>query len=184
MVRLAEPAQGGVQLDERDMRHYDPQVLRRAVALMPQEAGLVDGSLEHNLTLGLGPVDPERFADVARLTGVAEIARAHPQGYSLQVGPGGRRLSGGERQLVSLARALMGEPALLLLDEPTAALDNTAEARLINELRQLPAACGMVIATHRMQVLSLVDRVIWLEGGRIVADGPKAEVFQKLGLAA
>ncbi len=78
----------------------------------------------------------------------------------------------------------MGQPRLLLLDEPTAALDNAGEARLIGELRNLPADCGMVIATHRLQLLSLVDRVIWMEGGRVMADGPKAEVFQRIGVAA
>jgi ATP-binding cassette subfamily C protein LapB len=184
LVRLVEPAKGAVRLDDRDIRHYDPATLRAAIACMPQDSALVDGSLEENLTAGLDRVDPVRFAAVARLTGVDEIARSHPQGYSLRVGPGGQRLSGGERQLVSLARALMGDPAMLLLDEPTAALDNAAEARLIAELRDLPASCGMVVATHRMQVLSLVDRVIWLDGGRVVADGPKADIFRKFGIAA
>ncbi len=184
MVRLVEPASGAVRIDERDIRHFDPAVIRAAIAYMPQDSALVDGTLEDNLTLGLGPVPPARFAEIARLTGVAEIARAHPKGYSMGVGPGGQRLSGGERQLVSLARALMGQPRLLLLDEPTAALDNAGEARLIGELRNLPADCGMVIATHRLQLLSLVDRVIWMEGGRVMADGPKAEVFQRIGVAA
>ncbi len=89
MVRLVEPASGAVRIDERDIRHFDPAVIRAAIAYMPQDSALVDGTLEDNLTLGLGPVPTARFAEIARLTGVAEIARAHPKGYSMGVGPGG-----------------------------------------------------------------------------------------------
>lgn len=184
MARLHETGEGRIKLDGRDLRQYDPATLRRALGVMPQEASLADGTLQDNLVLGLPSVDDEVFETVVRMTGVHDIAARRPEGYSLQVGPGGQRLSAGERQCVSLARTLMGQPRLLLLDEPTSSFDNGHEQRLVAELKALPGAMGMVIATHRMALLALVDRVIWIDGGRVVADGPRDEVFKRHGLAA
>ncbi len=184
LVRLHEAQSGRLSLDGRDIRQFDPQALRRAIGYMPQDAHLCDGSLEDNLAMGLGRVDRADLDRVARISGVQAFASQHPSGFSLPVGPGGQRLSGGERQAVSLARALMGAPCLLLLDEPTAALDNTAEARVIAELGKELGGTGLIVATHRLPVLALTDRIIWMDNGRIVADGPKAEIFARFGLAA
>ena len=184
MARLHDPVDGRFLVDERDARQFDPVQLRRAISLMPQDAQLVDLSIEDNLVLGLPGVSAAEFERVVRITGVHDFVSKHPSGYSLMVGPGGLRLSGGERQCVSLARALMGRPAMLLLDEPTAALENAVEARLVNELKRELGTTGLVLATHRLPVLALVDRIIWLDGGRVVADGPKEEVFTKFGLVA
>jgi ATP-binding cassette subfamily C protein LapB len=151
---------------------------------MPQDSALIDGTLEENLTLGLGPVSRAEMDRVAALAGVDEMVSRHPAGYSMEVGPGGQRLSGGERQCVSLARALMGGPVMLLLDEPTSALDNTLETRVLNALKGELQGRGLLVATHRLQVLALVDRVIWIDAGRVIADGPKDEVFRKFGLVA
>jgi ATP-binding cassette subfamily C protein LapB len=184
LVRLHEAQSGRLSLDGRDIRQFDPQALRRAIGYMPQDAHLFDGSLEDNLAMGLGRVDRADLDRVARISGVQAFASQHPSGFSLPVGPGGQRLSGGERQAVSLARALMGAPCLLLLDEPTAALDNTAEARVIAELGRELGGTGLIVATHRLPVLALTDRIIWMDNGRIVADGPKADIFARFGLAA
>ncbi len=184
LVRLHEAQSGRLSLDGRDIRQFDPQALRRAIGYMPQDAHLCDGSLEDNLAMGLGRVDRAELDRVARISGVQAFASQHPSGFSLPVGPGGQRLSGGERQAVSLARALMGAPCLLLLDEPTAALDNTAEARVIAELGKELGGTGLIVATHRLPVLALTDRIIWMDNGRIVADGPKADIFARFGLAA
>lgn len=184
LVRLHEAQSGRLSLDGRDIRQFDPQALRRAIGYMPQDAHLFDGSLEDNLAMGLGRVDRAELDRVARISGVQVFASQHPSGFSLPVGPGGQRLSGGERQAVSLARALMGAPRLLLLDEPTAALDNTAEARVIAELGKELGGTGLIVATHRLPVLALTDRIIWMDNGRIVADGSKADIFARFGLAA
>jgi ATP-binding cassette, subfamily C, bacterial LapB len=180
---LYEPEQGRLQLDHRDIRQFDPTFVRRMISYMPQDAQLIDGTLDDNLTLGLSQIDKAEFERISAVCGVHAFASRHPSGYSLQVGPGGQRLSGGERQCVSLARALMGKPGLLMLDEPTAALDNMLEARIIADLRNNLGDTGLIVATHRLPALDLVDRIIWIEDGRIAADGPKDEIFRKLGLA-
>jgi ATP-binding cassette, subfamily C, bacterial LapB len=186
---LYAPTKGSVHVDGRDMRQTDPLSLRLAVSLMPQTPHLFDASLAENLTAGLGLVDPEWLQHVAVLAGVHDLAQSHPSGFSLPVGPGGQALSGGERQSAALARAIMGKPRLLLLDEPTAAMDNERETRIVQALQKEFASghlqqTGLVIATHRLPMLALVDRIIWLDRGKIIADGPKDEIFRKFGLAA
>ena len=184
LVRLHDPASGDIVLDGRDIRQFDPGEIRRAVALMTQDAVLIDASLHENLTLGLPEVAADHYDFICGMTGVSEFAHRHPAGYSLPVGPGGRCLSGGERQSVALARALMGQPKLLLLDEPTSAMDNDRETKVIAGLAKLSPDIGFVIATHRLPALSLVDRVIVMDAGRIVTDGHKGDVFQRLGVKA
>jgi ATP-binding cassette subfamily C protein LapB len=192
LARLHEPTAGTIHVDGRDIRQIDPADLRRAVALMGQDPHLFDASLEANLTAGLQGVAPDWFRQVAALSGVADIAARSAEGFSLGCGSGGARLSGGERQQVALARALMGRPRLLLLDEPTSAMDNERENRLVRALGQELARApgegiggsGLVVATHRLSILALVDRVICLDAGRIVADGPKEQVLRQLGAAA
>lgn len=184
LVRLVTPETGTILLGGHDITQFDPAGLRRLVSLMPQESALFEGSLEDNLTAGLNGVDRARFEAVCRLSGVQDLAGQHRAGFSLPVAPGGRNLSGGERQSIALARTLMASSALYVLDEPTAAIDNGLEARIIAELPALIEGAGLIIATHRLPLLKLVDRVIWLEAGRVVMDGPRAEVFTKLGLAA
>ncbi len=166
------------------LRQRDPAELRQVIGYLPQDTHLIDGTIEANLTLGLAPddVDRDRMRAIARLCGVEAFVSQHPAGYGLPVGPGGKRLSGGERQAVALARALIQPARLYLLDEPTAAFDTNAESQLVRELATHLGEAGLIVATHRLPLLGLVDRIIWLDAGRIVADGPKAEVFARLGL--
>ncbi|MGL4637459.1 MAG: peptidase domain-containing ABC transporter [Beijerinckiaceae bacterium] len=189
LARLHDASSGSIHIGGRDIRQIDPLVLRQSIALMPQVPHLFDTTLAQNMTAGLGPVPADWFDHVAALTGVADFANRQPAGFSLETGTGGNRLSGGERQSTALARAIMGKPSMLLLDEPTAAMDNEREARIVNALAaELQNGAlkdtGLVIATHRMPILALVTRIIWLDGGKIVADGPKDEIFRKFGLAA
>jgi ATP-binding cassette subfamily C protein LapB len=189
LVRLIEPSDGRIHIDGRDIRQIDPMALRRAFAMMAQDSWLFDATLEANMKSGLGGVPEEWFAKVATVTGVADFADRNPAGYSLEVGPGGQKLSGGERQSVTLARALMARPKLLILDEPTSAMDNERESRIVRALASETKngdlkGMGLIVATHRLPILALVDRIIWMDGGRIVADGPKREIFKKFNIAA
>jgi ATP-binding cassette subfamily C protein LapB len=182
-TRLLDPTTGAVLVDDFDARQYEPSDLRRAIVYMSQAPSLVDDTLLANLAPG-GAVDPARLDAIVRLTGVMDFVARHPQGYGMALGPRGERLSGGERQSVALARALLSEPKALVLDEPTASMDPTLEARLV---KQLPAELGsrtLIVATHRATMLELVDRVIWMDNGRIAADGPRAEVMARLSRAA
>ncbi len=180
LPRLYEPQSGTMLFDGTDSRQLAPQHLRRSISLMAQDTVLMNDTLRANICLGLDSVDPLAFEQAATLSGVAEFARRHPQGYSVNVGPRGEFLSGGERQAVGLARVLLNNPRILLLDEPTAAMDNTAENNLIRTMPAFLEGRTLILATHRMQLLTLVDRIIWMEQGRVVADGPKAQVLASL----
>jgi ATP-binding cassette subfamily C protein LapB len=182
MLRLAEPTSGGVHIDGRDIAQFDPAFLRRHMALMPQDAVLLDGSLRDNICLGLGAdcLDEEEFGRIAAISGVAAFAARSPQGYSMAVGARGERLSGGERAAVSLARAMARNPRVLLLDEPTAAMDNDLERHVIAGLDEWLEGRTLVMATHRAPALALASRVIWLHQGRVALDGPRDEALAKL----
>jgi ATP-binding cassette subfamily C protein LapB len=189
LARLHAPTSGTIHVDGRHIGQVDPLTLRRDIALMPQEPALLDASLAANMSVGLPPIDPDWFQHVAEIAGVADYASAHPAGFSMPVGVGGSALSGGERQAAALARAIMGKPALLLLDEPTAAMDNECETRVVQMLRKelnegALAGAGLIIATHRLPILQLVDRIVWLDKGRVIADGTREDVFRKVGVAA
>ena len=184
MARLAEPSRGSILLDDFDVRQYAPSELRQAVGYMGQTTGLVDDTLIKNLTFGLDRLDPEMFDLMIRLTGVADFAAGNPRGFGMSVGPRGEKLSGGERQSVALARVLLSNPKVLLLDEPTSSMDTMLEARLVRNMKEFIGERTLVVATHRAPVLQLVDRVIWLDSGRLVADGPKADVLKQMSGAA
>ena len=184
MLRLYDAESGTVLFDGANAMQLPPQHLRRSISLMAQDTVLLNDTLRANICLGHDHVAPAAFERAVQLSGVADFARRHAQGYSLAVGPRGEALSGGERQAVGLARAILNDPRILLLDEPTAAMDNTAENMLIQQLPAFLAGRTVILATHRLQLLNLVDRVIWMDGGRVVADGPRAQVLASLTKAA
>jgi ATP-binding cassette subfamily C protein LapB len=180
LVGLATPDKGGVLFDGHDIRQMPPARLRRAIGLMRQDPLLFDDTLQANIALGLPKVDAEAFERAVALAGVKDFAARRESGYAMPVGPRGERLSGGERQAVALARLLLAGPKVMLLDEPTASMDNTLEARVVRDLGPALAGRTLVIATHRLPLLDLVDRIVWLDNGQVIADGPKAEILKKL----
>jgi ATP-binding cassette subfamily C protein LapB len=171
---------GAVIIDGTDVRHCWMADLRKAVAYVGQEPELFAGTLRENILFGRQG-DDKAFEDAARASGIASLAQSHPLGYGLPVGERGRAISGGQRQAVAIARALLGGPRVLFLDEPTSAMDNLTEAAFIRGFRNwLKPDVTLILATHRVSMLELVDRLVVLENGRVAADGPKDKVLASL----
>ena len=180
IVGLYQPDGGSLLVDGIDVRQLDVSDLRYNIGYVPQDIQLFSGTLRDNLVSGARYVDDEMVLQAAELAGVHEFARLHPQGYELQVGERGQNLSGGQRQNVALARALLLNPPILLLDEPTSAMDNTGEERLKQRLQSVIENKTVILVTHRASLLSLVDRLLVIDRGQILADGPKAAVMEAL----
>jgi ATP-binding cassette subfamily C protein LapB len=180
VVGLYEADAGSLLVDGVDIRQIDVSELRHNIGYVAQDIQLLAGTLRDNLVSGARYVEDEMVLQAAELAGVHEFARLHPKGYELQVGERGQNLSGGQRQNVALARALLLNPQILLLDEPTAAMDNTGEERLKQRLQAVIEHKTIVLVTHRASLLTLVDRLIVVDRGQIVADGPKAAVMDAL----
>lgn len=175
-----EPDSGTVLIDDVDLRQIDPVDLRRNIGALLQDVVLFDGTLRDNITLGTAHADDDLVLQAARLAGVEGFAKRHPLGFDAYVGERGSNLSGGQRQSVALARALLRDPPILLLDEPTSAMDNAAENRLKQQFGTVLAQKTLLLVTHRTSLLSVVDRLIVMDGGRLVADGPKNDVLSAL----
>jgi len=180
MMGFYEPDEGQLLLDNLDLRQLDIADLRQQIGYVAHDLPLLAGSLRDNLTLGARYISDSRMLEVARITGVDELALRHPQGFDRPVGERGQLLSGGQRQAVLLARALLLDPPIMLLDEPTSHMDNGSEDVLRQHLYELMPGKTLLLVTHRMSMLTLVDRLVVIDSGRIVADGPKDAVIEAL----
>lgn len=177
---LYVPTQGNVRLDGVDLQQIEPTDVRRHVLYVGQDTRLLFGSLRENLKAGSPHIDDESMMRVADAFGVHQFASAHPYGYDMPIGERGEGLSGGQRQAVALVRAVLSNPTVMLLDEPTSAMDNATEAAAMSALARLCAGKTMVYVTHKLQLLEYVTRVVILDAGVRVADGPKESVLQAL----
>ncbi|WP_422419857.1 type I secretion system permease/ATPase [Pseudomonas sp. GZD-222] len=180
LMGFYEPDEGQILLDNLDLRQLDIADLRHQLGYVAHDLPLLAGSLRDNLTLGARYVSDARMLEVAELTGVSELARQHPQGFDRPVGERGQLLSGGQRQSVLLARAMLLEPPIMILDEPTSHMDNASEDQLRQRLHGWVEGKTLLLVTHRTSMLSLVDRLLVLDNGKVVADGPKEAVIDAL----
>lgn len=180
VLGLYQPTDGAVLIDGVDARQIDPVDLRRAIGHVPQDPMLFYGSLKYNLLVGAPHAGEREMLHAARIAGVDEFATQHPNGYAMNIGERGESLSGGQRQSIAVARALINDPPMLLLDEPSSNLDNQSEAQLKRRLQEASVGKTMLLVTHRTALLTLVDRLIVIDGGRIMADGPKDQVIEAL----
>ena len=178
---LYKPTAGQVYLDQVDMVHLAPEFVREHVGYLPQDVRLFNGTLRHNLTLGLPMPSDSQIFKAAAMTGLDQVIQNHPLGLELLIAEGGRGLSGGQRQLVGLTRMLLATPKVLLLDEPTASMDAKLENRVMQHLfEQMPRESAIVVVTHKPAALTYVNRILVVDKGHVVLDGPRDEVLQRL----
>ena len=173
------PSKGSVFVEDLVSTQLEPLSLRRQIGYVPQDVTLFHGTLRENVELGRVQADDEALLAAVRTAGLDEVIAQIPGGVGTQVGERGERLSGGQRQLVAIARALLASPKLLLLDEPSSMIDPASEQKLIGRLRALKDTT-ILLVTHRMAMLALIDRLIVMDRGRVVADGPRDEVLKSL----
>lgn len=178
LAGLQAPTEGQVLLDGLDSRQISPADWRAHVAWVGQDAVLFRGSLRDNLLIAAPQVSEAHLLHTLRITGLQHLVAEHPAGLDMPLGESGQALSGGQRQLVALARALLSPCPVLLMDEPTSAFDMAGEAALLQALKAELTGRLVLIATHRPGPLSLADRLIVLDRGRIAADGPRDAVLQ------
>ncbi|MDQ1570367.1 MAG: ATP-binding cassette, subfamily bacterial, partial [Actinomycetota bacterium] len=179
--RFYDPSEGSVQLDGIDLRRLHPKDLRRAIVMVTQEAYLFSGTVAENIALGKPDASREEIVAAAKAVGAHEFIENLPSGYDTDVNKRGGRVSAGQRQLLSFARAFIADPVVLILDEATASLDIPSE-RLVQEgLQTLLADRTAMIIAHRLSTVAIADRVLVMEHGIIVEDGEPSELIAGTG---
>ncbi|WP_283130574.1 type I secretion system permease/ATPase [Enterovibrio norvegicus] len=177
---LYHPIQGSLRFDGIDSKQIHPADLRRNVGYMPQDITLFHGTIRDNILFGTRQVTEHQLIRAVQLSGVSNFTSLDSQGLDKQVGEGGNSLSRGQRQAVALARAILNDPSMLLMDEPTASMDAFAEKQFIRAMQQVSKDRTLILITHKMSLLDIVDRVVVLDKGRIILDGPREVVLKKL----
>ncbi len=180
ILGLYQPSEGSIKIDGVDIRQLDPAQIRKAAGYVPQDITLFYGSLRENITIGMPHVEDHAILQAAEIAGLHEMVGDHPNGFDMLIGERGESLSGGQRQSVAIARAFVHEPSILLLDEPSSAMDGATEEALKERLAAYAKGRTMILVTHRNALLDLVDRLIVIDRGKVVADGPKAQVTEAL----
>ena len=180
ILGLYRPTGGAVLIDGIDLRQIDPAELRRHVGYVQQDVLLFYGTLRENITLAAPQADDAEVLRAARIGGILDLVNSHPEGFDMLVGERGESLSGGQRQGIAIARAVINDPPILLLDEPTASMDHSSEEAVKQKLREFAVGKTVVLVSHRSSMLDLVDRLVVIDAGCIVADGPKDLVIAAL----
>ena len=180
ILGLYQPTEGAILIDGIDSRQIDPAELRRCVGYVQQDTHLFYGTMRENLTITSPHADDAAVLAAAHAGGIDEFINAHPKGFDLLVGERGETLSGGQKQGVGIARALIGRSVIVLLDEPTSAMDHTTEDAVKKRLTEAAVGKTVVLITHRSTLFDMANRIIVVDSGRIVADGPKEQVIEAL----
>ncbi|KAF0166146.1 MAG: ATP-binding cassette subfamily C bacterial LapB [Rhodocyclaceae bacterium] len=180
MLGLYQPTEGAIFLDGVDLRQLDPADLRRNVGYVEQDTLLFYGSLRENIALRAPYADDLAVVAAAEIGGLSEFVNRHPEGYDMVIGERGASLSGGQRQGVAIARAVLLDPPVLLLDEPTSSMDFTSESQFKESLRRFMQHKTLVIVTHRLSLIDLAERMIVIDDGKVVTDGPRQQVVESL----
>uniref|UniRef100_A0A486XP78 Type I secretion system ATPase, LssB family LapB n=1 Tax=Rheinheimera sp. BAL341 TaxID=1708203 RepID=A0A486XP78_9GAMM len=180
VLGLYKPDEGQVLIDGVDINLLDINQVRQNIGYVPQDISLFRGSLRYNVELNATQQDADQLLRICEISGLTSVINQHPAGFNLEVGERGQNLSGGQKQLVAIARALYPEPRILLLDEPTAALDHSSEDNFRQKLADYAKGKTLIVVTHRSPLLSLANRIIVIDSGKVLADGPKETVLEAL----
>ena len=180
IMGLYDPVEGALLADDTDYRQIDPADLRRNIAYIAQDVVLFRGTVRENIVIARPQATEEEILAASQAAGVHEFIARHPMGYDAPVGEGGGGLSGGQRQAIALARAMLMNPAIFVCDEPTNAMDMQAEESFVRHIREQVKDKTFVLITHRQHLLALVDRLILVDQGKVIADGPRDQVLRAL----
>ncbi len=180
LLGLYQPTTGNIQFDGLNYQQIHPSDLRRNIGYLPQDITLFHGTIRDNILFGTRQVTEYQIIRAVQLSGVNVFTDNNTQGLDQQVGENGSSLSRGQRQSIALARAILNSPQILLLDEPTASLDARAEKQFIQSIKATAKDRTMLLITHKMDLLKLVDRILVLDKGKLIIDGPKDKVLEQL----
>lgn len=180
LLGLFEPSSGMVMMDDTDIRQIDPAELRRYIGYVPQDIMLFRGTIRDNVAMGAPDIDDNDIMRASEISGLDSFVKKQPMGFDSEIGEFGRGLSGGQRQCVAMARALLTDPPVLVLDEPTSNMDSRTEMQLRSNLTKTIIGKTVIMITHRASLLELVDRLIIIDNGKVVADGPRNTVLEAL----
>ena len=175
---ILEPSSGAILIDGVDVRQIDNADIRKNIGVMLQDSWLFSGTIRENIQMGFNEYDDEHVLNICKVAGVDDFVGSQPKGYDLEIRERGIGLSGGQRQTINLARSLLHNPQILLLDEPTSSMDQGTEKKVIESLEKFSLEKTMMIVTHRNPILSMVDRVFVIENGKIITD----QTPQQLGI--
>jgi ATP-binding cassette subfamily B protein len=179
LLRFYDPDRGRILFDGQDLRELEPGSVRAAVAVLLQESYIFHGTVEENIAYGRPGADAASIERAARHAAADEFIRALPSGYATETGQKGRRLSGGQRQRIAIARAMIRDAAVLVLDEPTTGLDADAEQQILAPLRRLMSGRATILVSHNLRATRLATRLVLLEKGRLVAQGLHADLLAR-----
>jgi ATP-binding cassette, subfamily C, bacterial LapB len=180
LLSLYVPNEGAILVDNIDTKQLDPTELRKNIAYVSQDVLLFNGTVKENIVYRLPHIDDEKIIQAAQVSGVMDFVNKHPKGFDMPVGERGAFLSGGQRQSIAIARAILQNYPIVLLDEPTSAMDSSTESKFMKNIKEYLKGKTMILVTHKTTLLSLVERIIVLEEGQVVLDGKKEYVIEKL----
>ncbi len=177
---LYSPDDGAVLMDDTDIRQITPDDVRKNMAVVLQDIFLFSGSIKENITMGHAEIRDEDILHAATVSGLQDFLGALPNGYDMKLRDRGEGLSGGQKQALAITRALVRQAPVIMMDEPTSAMDTNSENQLISRLKKELDGRTLLVVTHRPNMLQLVDRIVILDHGKIVADGPKEDILKIL----
>jgi ATP-binding cassette subfamily C protein LapB len=184
MSGLYGPTVGRIRVDDFDMTEIEPKRLRASIGYVGQDPQLFRGTLRENLVLSDTNIQDQEIVDVLKKLDFFDVVQSHPLGLEMPLSESGGGLSGGQRQLIALARMMVRNPVYVFMDEPTANMDQATESRVIEVLQTWLAGRTVLLATHRLQLLTWVNRVAVFEHGKCLAEGPRDDIMKSLARGA